>query len=121
MNIKKYNLKMRKKRMRIKKRLFGTPEKPRLFFNKSNKYLYAQIIDDVNHKVLLSFTTLNKDNIASKKNAKNIEEAKKFGARVAEEAVKKGVTSVIFDRNVFQYHGRVKAFVESARENGLKF
>jgi len=121
MNSKKYNIKIKRKRMRIKSNLFGTSVKPRLLFNKTNKYLYASIIDDEKKKTLLSLTTLNKENIASKNSFKNIEEAKKFGALVAKEAVKKSISTVVFDRNIFLYHGKIKAFADSARENGLKF
>jgi len=121
MNLKKFNIKKNRKRMRIKSNLFGTSAKPRLLFNKTNKYLYAQIIDDEKKKTLLTLTTLNKEHIASKNSFKSIEEAKKFGALVAKEAVKKNISTVVFDRNIFLYHGKIKAFADSARENGLKF
>lgn len=102
----------------IRKKLSGTAEKPRLSVYRSNKQLYAQIIDDLNGKTLLSAGSLS--NADAQKIAK-VEQAKMVGKDIAEKAVAAGITEVVFDRNGYLYHGRVKSFAESAREGGLKF
>ncbi len=102
----------------IRKKLSGTAEKPRLSVYRSNKQLYAQIIDDLNGKTLLSTGSLT--NADAQKIAK-VEQAKMVGKDIAEKAVAAGITEVVFDRNGYLYHGRVKSFAESAREGGLKF
>ncbi len=105
---------------RIRKSLSGTPERPRLQVHKTNAHIYAQIIDDVNGKTLVSASTASKD-MADLKNGGNVEAAKLVGKAVAEKAVAKGIEEVVFDRGGFIYHGRVKALAEAAREAGLKF
>jgi len=106
---------------RIRKTVSGTKEKPRLNVHRSHKNLHIQLIDDLSQITLLSFST--NDKVFKKECAKggNIEAAKKLGAHVSKEAKKIGVEKVIFDRGGYLYHGRIKAFADSAREAGLKF
>ncbi len=102
--------------MRIRKKLSGTPERPRLSVNFSNQHVYAQVIDDTKGVTLCSACTKNLD----LKQA-NVETAAKVGALVAERALAAGITEVVFDRGGFIYHGKVKALADAAREAGLKF
>ncbi len=118
----KYVIKDRRKnriRKTIRKKLNGTPERPRLFIFKSNKFMYAQIIDDVNHKVIASASTIEKEVSKELKSTKDTEAAKFLGKVIAERAGKIDVKSVVFDRNVYPFVGRVKAFADSVRENGI--
>lgn len=109
-----------KRRYRIRKgirsKLNGTSEMPRLAIFRSNKEVYAQVIDDVNGVTLASYNTLKSDSKGTK-----LELCKEAGKKIAEVALGKGVSSVVFDRGGYLYHGRVKAFAEGAREGGLKF
>jgi large subunit ribosomal protein L18 len=111
------------RRIKIKKRIrgkiSGTPEKPRLSVFRSNKQISVQLIDDVNSKTLASATSLSKD-IAEKKATKS-EKAKLVGQIIAKNAIEKGINDVVFDRNGYLYHGKIKALAEGAREGGLKF
>jgi large subunit ribosomal protein L18 len=106
-------------KMRIRKVIKGTPEKPRLAVFRSNKEIYAQIIDDLSGKTLVSASSKTKG-VADKKVSK-IEQAKIIGKLIAERAIEAGINNVIFDRGGFLYHGRVKSLAEAAREGGLKF
>ena len=111
---------LRKKRhARIRAKISGTPERPRLSVFRSNKHMYAQLIDDTKGVTLVSASTLDKD--FDLENTGNIEAAKKVGELIAKRAVEKGFKSVVFDRSGYLYHGRVKALAESAREHGLEF
>ncbi|MFN3918409.1 MAG: 50S ribosomal protein L18 [Flavobacteriales bacterium] len=101
----------------IRRVINGTPERPRLSVFRSNKEIYAQIIDDVNGKTIAAASSYN--NKAAKGNKVN--QAKQVGKEIAEKAVKSGVTAVVFDRNGYLYHGRVKSLAEAAREAGLQF
>lgn len=103
---------------RIRKKVFGTTEQPRLSVFRSNKEIYAQIIDDVNGVTLASSSSYKNKAAAGK--AKG-EAAAIVGKELAEKAVKAGIEQVVFDRNGYQYHGRVKSLAEGAREGGLKF
>lgn len=109
-----------KRKMRIRKKLSGTAERPRLCIFKSTDHIYGQLIDDGSGKTLLSTSSLDKD-LKSLKKGGSVEAAKTVGAALAERALSKGISSVVFDRNGFLYHGRVKAFADAAREKGLKF
>jgi large subunit ribosomal protein L18 len=111
--IKNKNRKIRHRRMRFY--IKGTPERPRLNVFRSNKQIYAQIIDDTNSVTLASASSLELDNGA------NIEGAKSVGKLVAEKAVKQGIKKVVFDRGGYLYHGRVKALADAARAAGLEF
>ena len=115
--------KKRKQRLRksIRKTTNGTPEKPRLIIVRSNKYLYAQIIDDVSGNVLASASTLEKDMKGQLKSTKDRHAPKLMGKVIAQRLKKKKIDSVIFDRNIYPFTGRVKVFADSARENGIKF
>ncbi|WP_297788548.1 50S ribosomal protein L18 [uncultured Anaerococcus sp.] len=109
----------RKKRVRAK--VSGTPQKPRLSVYKSNANIYAQVIDDVNSVTLASANTLQEAVSAGAKNNANVEAAKKVGTAIAKACSEKGIEEVVFDRNGYLYHGKVKALAEAAREAGLKF
>jgi large subunit ribosomal protein L18 len=105
-----------------KKKIFGTPDKPRLVVYRSQKYIYGQIIDDSAHKVLISASNLAKGMTQELKKVKNKTDASRIvGKKLAEEAKKKKIEQVVFDRNGYIYHGRIKAFADGAREGGLKF
>jgi large subunit ribosomal protein L18 len=108
---------------RIRKKVFGTAERPRMAFFKSLNNLYVQIIDDEAGKTLVSASTIDKDFVEKYgvRGGKNIEMAKKLGEFIAEKALSEGIENVVFDRGGFIYHGKVKAFAEAAREKGLKF
>ena len=107
-----------KRHKRVRAKLSGTPERPRLNVFRSEKNIYAQIIDDVAGKTLVSASTVEK---GFEGNGSNVEAAKKIGATVAERALAKGIENVVFDRGGNVYHGRVKALAEGAREGGLEF
>ncbi len=106
-------------RFRIRKTVSGTAERPRLAVYRSNKEIYAQLIDDVNGKTITAASSRDKDIDASKAN--KVEAAKLVGKAIAEKATKAGVEMVSFDRGGYLYHGRVKSLAEGAREGGLKF
>ena len=107
-----------KRHIRVRGKISGTPECPRLNVFRSNANIYAQIIDDVNGVTLVSANTLEKDFEGA---TGNCEAAKKVGAVLAERAKAKGIEEVVFDRGGYVYHGRVAALAEGAREAGLKF
>jgi len=107
-----------KRHARVRSKISGTPERPRLNVFRSAKHIYAQVIDDVNGVTLCSASSMDK---GFDGNGGNVEGAKKVGAEVAKRAQDKGITEVVFDRGGFLYHGRVKELAEAARENGLKF
>ena len=106
-------------RFRIRKTVSGTEQRPRLAIFRSNKEIYAQLIDDVTGKTITAASSRDKDIDASKIN--KTEAAKLVGKAIAEKAVKAGVEAVSFDRGGYLYHGRVKSLAEGAREGGLKF
>lgn len=103
---------------RVRARISGTATKPRLSIFRSNKYLYAQLIDDSSGKTVLSFSTLGDDKNKSKEN--KISKATKLGKQVAAGMKKIGLETVIFDRGRYAYHGRVQAVAEALREEGIK-
>ena len=103
---------------RVRKSISGTADCPRLTVFRSNKQIYAQLIDDISGKTIASAESL-KDAAAQKVN--KTEQAKLVGKKIAESASKAGVTNVIFDRNGYLYHGRVKSLADSARDGGLNF
>ena len=105
-------------KMRIRKRVFGTQDKPRLTVFRSNKEIYAQLINDESGKTLVSASSLEKGFV---KQGTKSDVASNIGKMIAEKAISAGFTTVVFDRNGYLYHGRVKALAEAARENGLKF
>ena len=107
-----------KRHVRVRGKISGTPERPRLNVFRSNANMYAQIIDDVNGVTLVAASTLEKDFEGT---AGNKEAARKVGQMVAERAKAKGIEEVVFDRGGYVYHGRVAELAEAAREAGLKF
>ena len=109
---------VRKKRhARVRSKITGTAERPRLNVYRSNKHLYAQLIDDTAGVTLASASTMEKEFEGNG----NVEAAKAIGATIAKRATEKNIKSVVFDRGGYLYHGRVKALAEAARENGLEF
>ena len=112
------NIARLKRHKRVRAKISGTPECPRLDVFRSAKHIYAQIIDDVNGVTLVSASSLEKDfNVEGTKS----DAAKQVGMNVAERAKAKGIENVVFDRGGYVYHGRVKALAEGAREGGLQF
>ena len=107
-----------KRHNRVRGKISGTAERPRLCVFRSESNIYAQIIDDVAGNTLVSASSVEK---AFEGNGGNCEAAKKIGAAIAERALQKGIEEVVFDRGGNVYHGRVKALAEGAREGGLKF
>jgi large subunit ribosomal protein L18 len=103
---------------RVRNKISGTPERPRLNVFRSSKHIYAQVIDDVNGVTLASASSLSKD---FEGNGGNKDGARTVGQMIAKQAKDKGITTVVFDRGGNIYHGRIKELAESARENGLEF
>lgn len=110
-----------KKHRRIRNRFSGTAERPRLAVFRSNNHIYAQVIDDVAQHTLVSASTLQKDVKAELQKTNNVEAASYLGTVIAKKALEKGITTVVFDRGGFIYHGKVKALADAAREAGLEF
>jgi large subunit ribosomal protein L18 len=111
----------KKKHLRIRNKISGTTERPRLNVYRSNKNIYAQIIDDVNRITLVSASTVEAALKNDVKYGGNKEAAKEVGKLLAQRAVEKGVKLVVFDRGGYIYHGRVKELADAAREAGLEF
>ncbi|WP_099469104.1 50S ribosomal protein L18 [Konateibacter massiliensis] len=110
-----------KKHLRLRNRFSGTTERPRLAVFRSNNHMYAQIIDDTVGNTLVSASTLQKDVKAELEKTNNVDAAAYLGTVIAKKALDKGITTVVFDRGGFIYHGKVKALADAAREAGLKF
>lgn len=108
-----------RRHLRVRKKVFGTPERPRLSVYRSEKNIYAQIIDDVNAVTIVAASSL--DKVFEAKLGSNKDAAKLVGELVAKKAIEKGITEVVFDRGGYIYHGRVEALATAAREAGLKF
>jgi len=108
-----------KRKTRIRKKIFGLETKPRLTIFKSNKNLYAQLIDDLNGRTLVAANTLEKE--FTSKSEGSTGQAKELGKLIAKRAEKAGLKEVVFDRSGYKYHGVVKTFADSAREEGLNF
>jgi large subunit ribosomal protein L18 len=109
-----------KRHLRVRKKIEGTTERPRLNIFRSSKHMYAQIIDDVKGVTLAAASTKEKD-LASVGNGGNVDAAKQVGALIAQRAKEKGIDKVVFDRSGYLYHGRVQALADAAREAGLEF
>jgi large subunit ribosomal protein L18 len=107
-----------KRHKRIRKSVIGTSKRPRLCVFRSNRHIYAQIVDDTRGKVLFGYSTQNDDNIMK---MKKMAAALEVGKGLARLALEKGITDVAFDRGGYRYHGRVKALADGARKAGLKF
>jgi large subunit ribosomal protein L18 len=110
-----------RRKLRIRRKLSGTTERPRLTVFRSSKHIYAQIIDDVTGLTLAHASTLTADLRDGLKEDNKTDAAKKVGAAVAKILISKGIEQVVFDRNGYLYHGRIKALADAAREAGLQF
>ena len=111
----------RNKHRRLRSRISGTPERPRLAVFRSNNHMYAQVIDDTVGNTIVSASTLQADVKAGLKKTNNVEAAAKLGEVIGKKAAEKGITEVVFDRGGFIYQGKVQALADAAREAGLKF
>lgn len=111
----------RKKHLTVRKKITGTPERPRLNVYRSLNHMYAQIVDDINGVTLVSASTLDNGLKGEISSGANVEAAKVVGTLIAKKAVEKGITKVVFDRGGNIYHGRIAALAEAAREAGLEF
>lgn len=121
MNSAQKSYQLARRQQRVRQRVFGTDERPRLNVYRSLNNIYAQLIDDGAGRTLVSVSTLSGDAKAQVKRGGNIEAAKAVGRLIAERAKSKGVENVVFDRSGYIYHGRIRALAEAAREAGLKF
>jgi large subunit ribosomal protein L18 len=110
-----------KRKARIRKKVSGSPERPRLTVYKSLNHIYAQVVDDTTGRTLAAASTVSKALKGEVKEDSKTDAAKKVGAAVAKAALEKGVKQVVFDRNGFDYHGRIAAVAQAAREAGLQF
>jgi large subunit ribosomal protein L18 len=119
---KQKQVRLQRRKWSVRKSVFGSPERPRLSVFRSDKHIYAQIIDDYAGRTLASASSAVEEvRGAELKNGGNILAAKKVGKAIAERAKEKGILAVCFDRGGRRYHGRVKALADAAREGGLKF
>jgi ribosomal protein L18, bacterial type len=107
-------------KMRIRKKINGTAETPRLAVYRSNKQIYVQVVDDLNKVTLVSASSKEKE-IAAKTGIKKSDQAKLVGKLLASKCKEKGIEKAVFDRSGYKYHGRVKSLADAAREGGLKF
>lgn len=112
---------LEKRHKRIRKKVIGTVDRPRLSLHRSSLNLNVQAVDDFEGKTLVSFSTLSPEFKSKVKTGGNVDSAKKFGTYVAEGLKKKGILKIVFDRGGFLYHGRIKAFADSLRESGIQF
>ena len=110
-----------RRKVRIRQKIKGTAERPRLTIYRSLRHVSVQVVDDVNNRVIAVATTVGKTAQADMDGLKKVEQSKKIGARVAELCKTKGVGKVVFDRNGYRYHGRVRALADAARAAGLVF
>ncbi len=111
----------RRRHARIRRKVFGTSERPRLAVFRSNQHIYAQVIDDSLHQTLVSASTLDPDLKSALSASNTCDASTHVGKLIAERAVEKGIRQVVFDRGGKIYHGRIKALADAARENGLDF
>lgn len=111
----------KRKHLRVRKKVFGTPERPRLSVYKSLKHIYAQVIDDTKGKTLAAASTLSPEIRGEVKGKKNIAAAQMVGRLIAKKALERGIKKVVFDRGGYLYHGRIAALADAAREQGLDF
>ena len=110
-----------KRHRRIRKRVVGMPERPRMAVFRSHKHLYVQLINDFEHKTLLSGSTNAAELRQQVPRGGNVAAAEQLGRFIAAQAIKQGIQAVVFDRGGYRYHGRVKALAEAARQGGLQF
>jgi large subunit ribosomal protein L18 len=121
LNTKAKHASRERRHIRLRKKLSGTTERPRLAVYKSNHYIYAQIIDDITGNTLVSASSLEKGLRAQFKSTVNLKVASEIGKLIGERAKEKGIKAVVFDRGGFIYHGRIKSLADAARESGLEF
>ena|SRR5579871_505084 len=110
-----------RRKLRIRRKISGTPARPRLTVFRSSKHIYAQVVDDLAGKTVAHASTLSRDVRGETTEATKSDAAKKVGASIAKALLSKGIDKVVFDRNGYLYHGRVRALADAAREAGLKF
>lgn len=110
-----------RRQKRVRAKIFGKKEKPRLSVFRSHKHIYAQLIDDEKGRILLAASDLEIKNSNLKDKKSKVDKAKEVGKLIAKKALAKKIEKVVFDRGGYKYHGRVKALAEGAREGGLKF
>lgn len=110
-----------KRQVRVRRKIRGSEERPRLCIFRSSKHIYVQIIEDVSGRTLVAASTASKGIVEGVKNTGNIEAAKVVGQAIAKKALEQNIKQVVFDRNGFLYHGRIKALADAAREAGLSF
>lgn len=110
-----------RRKLRIRKRVNGTSERPRLSVFRSARHIYAQVIDDTSGKTIAAASTLSKDLEGQLAESTKVDAAKKVGQLIAKACKDKGITKIVFDRNGYLYHGRVSALAQAAREAGLEF
>jgi large subunit ribosomal protein L18 len=118
---KQRNIARERRKQRVRKKVVGTDERPRICVFRSNKHIYAQLISDDRSTTLASVSTLTKDLAIQVGNSKGVNAAKQIGLALAKICKEKNITHVVFDRNGFLFHGRVKAIADGAREGGLEF
>jgi large subunit ribosomal protein L18 len=109
------------RKSRVKKQVQGTPERPRLSVYRSSKHIYAQIVDDATGQTLAAASTMARDVRDGVKNSATVEAARIVGLALGRKALSRDITKVVFDRNGYAYHGKVKALADAAREAGLQF
>ena len=110
-----------RRKLRIRRKISGTPARPRLTVFRSSKHIYAQVVDDVAGTTLAHASTLSRDVRGEVAEANKLDAAKKVGAAIAKALLAKGIDKVVFDRSGYLYHGRIRALADAAREAGLKF
>jgi large subunit ribosomal protein L18 len=110
-----------RRKLRIRRKISGTTERPRLSVFRSAKHIYAQVVDDVNGKTVAHASTLSRDVRTEVTEANKVDAAKSVGQAIAKALLAKGIDSIVFDRNGYLYHGRVRALADAARAAGLKF
>jgi large subunit ribosomal protein L18 len=110
-----------RRKLRIRQRITGTPERPRLSVFRSSRHIYAQVVDDVAGKTVAHASTLSRDVRGEVTEANKLDAAKKVGSAIAKLLLAKGIDKVVFDRSGYLYHGRIRALADAAREAGLKF
>jgi large subunit ribosomal protein L18 len=110
-----------RRKLRIRRKINGTPARPRLTVFRSSKHIYAQVVDDLAGKTVAHASTLSRDVRADVSEANKSDAAKKVGAAIAKLLLSQGIDKIVFDRNGYLYHGRVRALADAAREAGLKF
>ncbi|MDY2626485.1 MAG: 50S ribosomal protein L18 [Coriobacteriales bacterium] len=120
-NLKKKRANLKRRQRRVRGKISGTPERPRLRVTRSNAQIYAQVIDDTVGRTLVSASSLDKEFKEQGKRGSNIEGAELVGKLVGQRAIEAGITEIVFDRGGHIYHGRVQALADGARSAGLKF